>query len=153
MWEVCSDSNYLRIHWGGEIMRGRKMLAAMVMPVLLLAFCSICSADGKFIPEIGVKPPDMPIQRALVKYRDGIETLVIEATFEGEGKNFGWIIPVPSIPQKFERVSPGFLNTLSFQLNYKIKHRPYELGVFIFMVVVLALNCFTFILTGWVGSL
>jgi hypothetical protein len=94
----------------------------------------------------------MPIQRALVKYRDGIETLVIEATFEGEGKNFGWIIPVPSIPQKFERVSPGFLNTLSFQLNYKIKHRPYELGVFIFMVALLALNCFTFILTGWRGG-
>ena len=64
-------------------MRRRKMLAAMVMPFLLLAFCSICSADGKFMPEIGMKPPDMPIQRALVKYRDGIETLVIEATFEG----------------------------------------------------------------------
>jgi len=128
------------------------MLAAMVMPVLLLAFCSICFADGKFMPEIGVKPPDMPIQRALVKYRDGIETLVIEATFEGEGNNFGWIIPVPSVPQKFERVSPGFLNTLSFQLNYVIKHRPYDLGGWIFQVVLLALTCFTFILTGWRGG-
>jgi hypothetical protein len=98
---------------------------------------------------MGVKPPDMPIQRALVKYRDGIETLVIEAAFEGEGKNFGWIIPVPSIPQKFERVSPGFLNTLSFLLNYQIKHRPRDLGFWKFQVVLLALTCFTFILTGW----
>jgi hypothetical protein len=128
------------------------MLAAMVMPVLLLAFCSICSADGYIMPKVRIKPPDMPIQRALVKYRGGIETLIIEATFEGEGNNFGWIIPVPSVPQKFERVSPGLLNTLSYQLNYKIKHRPWELGVFIFMVALLALNCFTFILTGWSGG-
>jgi hypothetical protein len=105
------------------------------------------------MPEIGVKPPDMPIHRALVKYRDGIETLVIEAAFEGEGKNFGWIIPVPSIPQKFERVSPGFLNTLSFLLNYEIKHRPRALKLKIYLVVFLALPCFTFILKGWRSGL
>ena len=134
-------------------MRRSRLLAAMVMPVLLLAFCSICSADGYTMPELRVKPPDMPIQRALVKYHDGIETLVIEATFEGEGKNFGWIIPVPSIPQKFESVSPGFLNTLSFQLNYLIKHRPRGLKPKIYLVVFLALPCFTFVLTGWRGGL
>jgi len=135
-------------------MRRRKMLAAMVMPVLLLAFCRICSADGYIMPEVRVKPPDMPIQRALVKYHDGVETLVIEATFEGEGRNFGWIIPVPSIPQKFERVSPGLLNTLSFQLNYKIEHlEPWEIMPYLFLIMLLALNCFCWILAGWRSGL
>jgi hypothetical protein len=62
-------------------MKRRKMFAAMVMPVLLLAFCRTCSADGYFMPEVSLKPPGMPIQRALVKYHDGVETLVIETTF------------------------------------------------------------------------
>jgi hypothetical protein len=67
--------------------------------------------------------PDIPIQRAIVKYQNGKETLIIEATLDGEGNSFGWIIPVPNIPLRFEKVSPGLLKTLSLQTEPKIIHR------------------------------
>jgi hypothetical protein len=79
-------------------------------------------ADGFYIPEARKKIPNIPVQRALVKYHKGTEALIIESTLDGEGGDYGWIIPVPNPPKKFDKVSPGLLKTLSMQIQPKIRH-------------------------------
>ncbi len=83
----------------------------------------IAYADGKFFPERAYKvPPAIPSQRAIVVYKNGIEKLIIESALDGEGHEFGWIIPLPSKPTEFEKVSPGFIKTLSLAIQPKITH-------------------------------
>jgi len=55
-------------------------------------------ADGKFYVREQV-PPDIPYQRAIISYADGEELLILQSKFEGEGKDFGWVIPVPTQPK------------------------------------------------------
>ena len=94
-----------------------KPLAFIPVFLCLLFVCRLSFADGCYIPEARKKLPDIPIQRALVEYREGIETLIIESTLDGEGNRFGWIIPVPNEPLRFEKISPGLLKTLSLQIH------------------------------------
>jgi len=90
----------------------------------ILSIYGYCFADGVYLPEARKKIPNIPVQRALLKYRNGIETLIIESSLNGEKSNYGWIIPVPNLPLKFEKVSPGLLKTLSLQLQPKIHYAP-----------------------------
>jgi len=83
----------------------------------------IAYADGKFFPERAYKvPPAIPSQRAIVVYKNGIEKLIIESALDGQGQEFGWIIPLPSKPTEFEKVSPGLIKTLSLAIQPKITH-------------------------------
>lgn len=45
--------------------------------------------------------PDVaiPDQQAIIHYADGVETLVIETSFVGEGEDFAWIVPLPAVPE------------------------------------------------------
>ncbi len=80
-------------------------------------------ADGKYFPEKAYKvSPGIPSQRAIIVYKDGIETLIIESILEGKGKEFGWIIPLPAEPNGFREVSPGLIKTLSVVLQPEITH-------------------------------
>ena len=80
-------------------------------------------ADGVFIPQARKKLPDIPFQRAIVKYREGTEALIVESSLSGKGGDYGWLIPVPSPPKKFEKVSPGLLKTISLQIQPQIHQR------------------------------
>ena len=91
----------------------------LLLSVLLPA---AAAADGFYIPEVRRKLPDIPLQQAVLSWKGGVETLVVESTLDGEGNSFGWIIPVPSSPRSFEKVSPGLLRTLSFQVQPKLVH-------------------------------
>lgn len=114
--------------------------------VAIVSLSSFCLADGCFIPEAKKKIPSIPIQRALVKYQNGIETLIVQSTLNGEGQNFGWIMPVPAEPYKFEKISTGLLKTLSLQLQPKIhqvKPSMKVLGIkaIDIFVILMALTC------------
>ena len=98
--------------------------------LFVLSVCEFSLADGFYIPEVRQKLPDIPVQRALIKYRQGIETLMIESTLNGSGKNFGWVIPVPGQPLQFEKLSPGLLKTLSVQIGPSINHFRPDRGIF-----------------------
>lgn len=58
----------------------------------------ISSADGGFFP-----PPNYYMreteQKAVIFYDQGIETLIVSSFFQGDAKDFGWIIPVPNKPE------------------------------------------------------
>lgn len=70
-------------------------------------FCALCAfvvnvpvvqADGKFYAK-DVIPPDIPYQRAVISYQNGEELLILQSKFEGAGKDFGWVVPVPDAPK------------------------------------------------------
>ncbi|MHC4618890.1 MAG: DUF2330 domain-containing protein [Planctomycetota bacterium] len=108
----------------------------------LIPLASNLYADGKYFPEKVYKaPPAIPSQRAILVYKDGVEKLVIEAALEGEGKEFGWVIPLPAKPTGFEKASPGFLKTLSFVIGPKITNELAES-----LEIVLAI---TLVMTLW----
>ncbi|WP_162525351.1 DUF2330 domain-containing protein [Rariglobus hedericola] len=59
-------------------------------------------ADGKVFAPVAVpQQVAMPDQRALLAWVNGVETLVIESAFIGEGADFAWVVPLPSKPEVF----------------------------------------------------
>ena len=108
---------------------------------LFLLISSNSFGDGKYFPEKVYKTaPNIPGQRAVLVYKDGIEKLIIESSLEAEGKEFGWVIPVPAKPTEFKKVSHGFLETLDLILQ---PHLIHELG-FGYDLLIIA-----FIITLW----
>jgi hypothetical protein len=109
--------------------------------LLLLPLSPGALADGIYIGETAYKvPPSIPSQLAILAYRDGTETLIIESALEAEGTQFGWIIPVPAQPTRFEKTSPGVLKTLSLAIGPKVIHETRGLRFFAFtMLFVVAL--------------
>jgi len=122
--------------------------------ILLLSFCisflpQAVFADGKYFPEKAYKvPPDIPSQRAIIVYKDGIEKLIIESTLEGKGKEFGWIIPLPAEPNEFREVSPSLIKTLSVVLQPEITHDAAEWISTVFFFVGLVLSIYLIHLYG-----
>jgi len=81
--------------------------------LLLLAwplFYSPARADGYVFAQAA--PTKTPDQRALLQYANGVERLVIETSFIGQGSNFAWVVPLPSAP-KVEAVSTNFFQYLN----------------------------------------
>ncbi len=79
----------------------RSVLTALVVG-LLFASATTGKADGKvFAPVLVPQQVEMPDQRALVAWNEGIETLVIESAFVGKGTDFAWVVPLPSKPEVF----------------------------------------------------
>jgi hypothetical protein len=97
--------------------------------VAVLLFASAARGDGCYIAERAVrKIPAIPAQRAILSWKDGIETLVISSALDSEAQKLGWIIPIPTVPQAMEEASPGGLKSLDFCIQPKITHDLY-LGV------------------------
>lgn len=72
-------------------------------------------ADGVYVAERAVlKLPDIPGQRAVIAWKDGKETLLIESALDSEAQKLGWIIPLPAVPTVMEKAEPGGLKTLRF---------------------------------------
>jgi len=106
------STNYTVIPYQArETMKTKAVYLTLALLGLLCAY-HFSYADGFFIPKARKKMPDIPVQRALVKYQGGAQALIIESTLDGEGGDYGWIIPVPNPPKKFDKVSPGLLKTL-----------------------------------------
>lgn len=102
----------------------------------LLAFLLISSApagfaDGKVFarPEVLAKV-EIPNQQALIYHGAGVECLVIETAFLGEGTNFGWVVPLPSEP-KVQPVAESFFPSLQQAFQPRLLHyiHHYYLGI------------------------
>lgn len=133
-------------------MKSKTIFILTILVITSISFCTGSFADGVFVPSVTGKLPDIPIQRALIKYRDGAETLIVEATLDGEGQSFGWVIPVPNIPQTFSRVSPGFLKTLSMHLEPEVIHKYFrELWQPLFILGFILSMCLVFVFEHWRG--
>lgn len=90
---------------------------SFVLPV------STALADGIYIPPKAYrKLPAIQSQRALLKWKDDQETLVIASTLDSESQSLGWIIPLPAVPGEIAKADPGALKTLSFCVQPRITH-------------------------------
>jgi hypothetical protein len=99
------------------------MRKRLILLLGLFAAIGYLKADGKYFPEKAFQvPPQIPSQRAILAFKDGHEKLVIESTLDGQGQQFGWVIPVPAKPDSFEVVSPGLLESMSLVLQPRIIH-------------------------------
>jgi hypothetical protein len=82
---------------------------------------TIALGDGGFIPATVFEKVQIPDQRALIHFAAGDETLVIDTAFKGDGTNFAWIIPVPSVPV-VESATAGLFPTLQILFQPEIIH-------------------------------
>ncbi|MEI8041791.1 MAG: DUF2330 domain-containing protein [Verrucomicrobiota bacterium] len=109
----------------------------------ILAFCTIVAtraalADGMVVPEVFFPKVEIPNQQALIHCADGIERLVIETSFLGEGTNFAWVVPLPAAPE-VKPVSEGFFINLRQTFQPRLIHQvhPYYAGILFFCGLVL----------------
>lgn len=86
---------------------GEKLLVDVPKTWVLILFwmcvgVNLARADGKvFAPVMVPQQVAMPDQRALLAWKDGVETLVIESAFVGKGTDFAWVVPLPVKPEVF----------------------------------------------------
>src|SRR5215472_6751106 len=83
-------------------------LTLLSLPLL----CLTAFADGKVFTTAVAAPVTTPDQRAMLQFSNGVERLVIETSFVGQGTNFAWVVPLPSVP-KIEAVSTNFFGYLN----------------------------------------
>ncbi|MFN0131654.1 MAG: DUF2330 domain-containing protein [Phycisphaerales bacterium] len=80
--------------------------------IILLPFIAAPAlGDGKVFSVPSAIPATIPDQSALIVWRDGIQTLAIETSFEGGGNELAWVVPTPSLPT-VEATTPGLFPTL-----------------------------------------
>ncbi|HPO13122.1 MAG TPA: DUF2330 domain-containing protein [Candidatus Hydrogenedentes bacterium] len=109
----------------------------------ILCMCLDSVADGIMIPPLVVNTlPDMPCQRGLIVYRDGVETLVVESSFNGVGKDMAWIIPVPGKPTNISKTSSGIFVTLEMNLQPEIIDTATSVFGIGFVILLLGANIF-----------
>lgn len=77
---------------------------ACFIATLLLLLCANALADGKmFWPREAA--PTIPYQRAVVHFKDGVETLLLQSGYslpledDEETEPVGWVVPVPVVPE------------------------------------------------------
>jgi hypothetical protein len=113
-------------------MKGSRTIVAARVSVLILAsfLPRMAVADGMVIPQRGYALPDIPDQSALIYFTTGSETLVIETSFKGQGTNFAWVVPLPTVPT-IEPVSTGLFPTLRtiFQPRVVLSVKHYLLAL------------------------
>jgi hypothetical protein len=93
----------------------------------LLALASPAAADGKYYAGPAYEEvPDIPMQRALLVFRGGVETLVLESAVASEAQQLGWVVPLPAVPTRMEAVEPGLLESLAFCFGPEIVQLPWN---------------------------
>jgi hypothetical protein len=84
----------------------------LIFAVAILCCSAAAFADGTvFVQMQGIAKPRIPDQSALITFDGKTERLVIETAVEGEGTEFAWVVPVPSLP-KVEAATTGVFPTL-----------------------------------------
>ena len=99
-------------------------------------------ADGYYISSASYERlPTLPQQRALIVFKEGMETLVIESSMEAdEGDRFTWVLPLPAPPESIEPADTGILSTLSFLTRpHIVESGEVWIGGSIFLLLVCSL--------------
>ncbi len=89
-------------------------LAVVAVAIVVVAICQTTArADGKYFPLIGAEAePTIPFQRAVIAYRDGSETMIVESAVQNGGGEVGWVVPLPAVPEEVTACKPGVLTSV-----------------------------------------
>jgi hypothetical protein len=113
---------------------------AIVLIVWGSCLCSMGSADGCKFPERAIATmPSINAQSALVVYRDGIETLIIESTYDTQSKTVGWVLPLPAEPTDLVVADSGLLKSLVLAVQPTVKNEFPGLPEVPIIIIALAL--------------
>ena len=64
--------------------------------VIILALVSRAPRTGVHSEQAFPVLPAIPVQRAMIIYRQGLETLMVESAFQSRSKDVAWILPLPA---------------------------------------------------------
>jgi len=71
--------------------------------------------NGKGFPMVAYpETPEIPTQRAMIVWRDGVETLTVESAVRTPSPEVGWVLPLPAEPHRLTVADPGLLKSMSF---------------------------------------
>lgn len=115
-----------------------RRIAVLAGAVLLVsASTTQVVADGVVIPPTATAKVTIPDQEAIIHYKDGVETLAIETRFVGQGQQFAWIVPLPSVPE-VSPVSKGTFPTLRILFRPRVIHTipRFYIGVILLFLLI-----------------
>lgn len=135
-------------------MYDRPTVRLVVWCAAALSLAGVAHGDGAFFKRTATEaPPPIPRQQALISFRDGVETLLIESTVENDGSELAWVIPVPARPTRYEAVDPGILETLRMNTATRVRNE-WNKGLAIgaaSTVVLVAILSFLIVPRGYFG--
>jgi len=100
-----------------------RTVSLVVTPLVLLCLGSSGWADGGFFRP-RESPADIyePEQKAFIWYKDGVEDLVLQASYQGAVSDFAWVVPVPAQPE-VDKVDGALFHELSRLTAVREYHR------------------------------
>ncbi|MDQ1256488.1 MAG: hypothetical protein QG656_1084 [Candidatus Hydrogenedentes bacterium] len=94
---------------GFAAIRGHQSAWVLLGVLLILCGDNIAGADGIALPPmVADRIPEIPSQQAIIRYRAGIETLIIESTFDSDAGELAWLVPVPAKPTSVKKTKLRF---------------------------------------------
>lgn len=101
-----------------------------LITAILISFASLAApaaADGKFFrrPQVADEP-GIQAQRAVICYRDGIETLIVESDVDSPDTEYGWLLPLPAEPMSIEACEPYTLTALAQVVQPRVATFPMQ---------------------------
>jgi hypothetical protein len=95
--------------------------------VAMFALASSAVADGVYIPQRAYPTlPTIPVQRAIIIHRNGVETLIVESAFQSKSPDVAWILPLPAVPGNLQLTEAGAISSTAYSLRPKIVHDLYN---------------------------
>ncbi len=91
---------------------GVSIMRWVVILGLLCTAAGSAWGDGMYFSPVA-DPPSIPTQRAIVIWRDGVETLVVESTVKTESPDLGWVLPLPAEPKSLDVMDAGTLTCMA----------------------------------------
>lgn len=80
--------------------------------VVGLVCAAVADSDGVYFDRVGPEiRPTIPYQRALVAFRGGLETMIVESVLNAPAGEYAWVVPLPSPPKTMEPATPGTLES------------------------------------------
>ena len=73
-------------------------LIGLLAVVVVLAWSRPAEACGCFAPPSPAEPIVQAGERILFAVRNGVVTAHIQVQYAGDAKDFGWLLPLPSVP-------------------------------------------------------
>jgi hypothetical protein len=103
-------------------------LILVLLGVMLLTEQPLQAGGIMVAPATAAIPPTILQERAVIAWDGKMESLLVEPSLDAKGESFGWILPLPKVPESVEKGSPAILNTLDLCCRGIIVKSSHETG-------------------------